>query len=125
MQVDVTGRELSLPDMGLIARNIRTRMVFNDLLRLQSVPGQDLTIESIDVGKIRLREAVVRYSLENTPSLLVENIQVADLLSKNEICPGDMGLNLFRTQLAVGGDQFSDHLEELDREIEAILKPSR
>ncbi len=76
MQVDVTGRELSLPDMGLIARNIRTRMVFNDLLRLQSVPGQDLTIESIDVGKIRLREAVVRYSLENTPSLLVENIQV-------------------------------------------------
>ncbi len=75
-------------------------------------------------------QEVIRYhhdaaSAQEEYRVLVENIQMADLLSKNEICPGDMGLNLFRTQLEVGGDQFSDHLEELDREIEAILTPSR
>jgi putative nucleotidyltransferase with HDIG domain len=58
-------------------------------------------------------------------SNLVELIYLADLLSKNENPPPDSALSARHASLEEEyAVPFSDHLEELDREIEAILAPA-
>jgi hypothetical protein len=42
---------------------------------MESVPGQQLTIDSIDLNKIRINDVKVRFSLEDARFLLIENIR--------------------------------------------------
>ncbi|MCD4722358.1 MAG: YdbH domain-containing protein [Desulfobacula sp.] len=75
MQVNVRDGNISIPDMNLIATGINTKVDFNDLLVLESVPGQILTIDLIEVNKIKINDARILFSIEDARSLLVENIR--------------------------------------------------
>ncbi|MFA5903362.1 MAG: YdbH domain-containing protein [Desulfobacula sp.] len=75
MQMNVTDSSISLPELDLKAKGINTRIDFNDLLIPETIPGQVLTIRSIDIKKIRISEAKIQFSLEDAKSLLVENIR--------------------------------------------------
>ena len=75
MNVNVTDSSISLPEMDLTAKGINARIDFNDLLIPKTVPGQMVTIKSIDIKKVRISEAKIQFSLEDTKSLLIENIR--------------------------------------------------
>lgn len=75
MQVNLHDGKIHMPDMNFTATGINTTVDFNDLLVPESVPGQMLTIDSIEVNKIKIEEAKVRFSLEDAGSLLIENIR--------------------------------------------------
>lgn len=75
MGINVRDGNISIPDMNLIATGINTTIDFNDLLVLESVPGQVLTIDLIEINKIRINDARIRFSIEAAGSLLIENIR--------------------------------------------------
>ncbi|OGR20910.1 MAG: hypothetical protein A3J85_05020 [Desulfobacula sp. RIFOXYA12_FULL_46_16] len=75
MQVNITDGSIRLPELDLTLKGINTRIDLNDLLFLKTVPGQTVTIQSIDVQKIRISEAKIQFSLEDAKSLLIENIR--------------------------------------------------
>nr|NJM01109.1 hypothetical protein [Desulfobacula sp.] len=75
MQVNIMDSRISFPESDLALKGIKARIDFSDLLVPETAPGQVLTIESIDVKKIRLSEAKIRFKLENAGSLLLENIR--------------------------------------------------
>jgi hypothetical protein len=75
MQLGINKGKVFMPDNNLSMDGINTNIQFNDLLSLNSVPGQILTIDTIAVNKIKLSNAKVRFSMEQGKSLLVENIK--------------------------------------------------
>lgn len=54
---------------------------------------------------------------------LVEIVHIADLLTKNDIPVQDLVLSPLAPSIIAINTPFADHLEELDKEIEAILAP--
>ena len=75
MQLDINRGKVFMPDNNLTMDGINTNIKFNDLLSLNSVPGQVLTIDTIAMNKINLSDTKVRFSMEQGKSLLVENIK--------------------------------------------------
>ncbi|MCP3876452.1 MAG: hypothetical protein GY699_25335 [Desulfobacteraceae bacterium] len=75
MHVNVNNGNVHIPDMNFTASGINTAIALNDLLVAESIPGQILTIDSIEVNKIKIDDAKVRFSIEDAKSLLIENIQ--------------------------------------------------
>ncbi|SDT84819.1 Dicarboxylate transport [Desulfobacula phenolica] len=75
MQVKINDGKIHMPDMKFTATGINTTVDFNDLLVPETVPGQMLTIDSIEANKIRISDAKIRFSLEDASSLLIENIR--------------------------------------------------
>ncbi|MCK5695233.1 MAG: YdbH domain-containing protein [Desulfobacula sp.] len=75
MGINVSDGNVSIPDMNLIATGINTKVDFNDLLVPESVPGQVLTIDLIEMNKIEINDARIRFSIEDARSLLIENIR--------------------------------------------------
>ncbi len=75
MHVTVNDGNFFMPDNNLTADGINTVIAFNDLLSFQTVPGQILTINSIGKNKIKIKDAKMRFSMEQGKSLLVENIK--------------------------------------------------
>lgn len=75
MQVNITDGSVNLPELGLTAKGINTRIDFNDLLVPETVPGQTVTIHSIELKKIRISDAKIQFSLEDAKTLLIENIR--------------------------------------------------
>ena len=75
LQVKINDGEILMPDINFTASGINTTVDFNDLLVLESVPGQMLTIDSIEMNKIKINEAKIRFSIADASSLLVENIR--------------------------------------------------
>ncbi len=66
--------QVQWPDMGIFARGIHTRLSLEDLFTLRSHPGQILSIEALDMGRLTASHARVRYSLESGGLPLVENL---------------------------------------------------
>ena len=75
MQVNVNDGKIVIPDTNFTAKGINTMLEFNDLLSLESVPGQVLTIDSIEVNKVKIENAKIRFTIEDGKSWLVENIR--------------------------------------------------
>lgn len=75
MQLNITDSTIRFPELDLTAKGINTRIDFNDLLVPETVPGQIVTIQSIDVKKIRISEAKIQFSFEDAKTLLIENIR--------------------------------------------------
>lgn len=75
MHLDIRDGQMAMPDLKLSARGINTRIAFNDLLRPESVPGQIGTIDHIEMDKIKIENARVRFSIEDAAYLLVENLR--------------------------------------------------
>lgn len=75
LQVRINDGKIVLPDMNLTATGINTRVDLNDLVVLESVPGQVVTIDSIAANKIKINDARIRFSLEDAGTVLIENIR--------------------------------------------------
>ncbi|WP_299981200.1 YdbH domain-containing protein [Desulfobacula sp.] len=75
MRIKINNGGISMPDVNFSVSGINTTVDFNDLLVLESVPGQILTIDAIKVNKIKIDDAKVRFSIEDARTLLVENIR--------------------------------------------------
>jgi len=75
MLLTVNDGKFFMLDNNLTAGGINSVIEFNDLLSFQTVPGQVLTINSIEKNKIKIDDARVRFSMEQGKSLLVENIK--------------------------------------------------
>jgi hypothetical protein len=67
---------VSVPDQNLTVEEIQGHLKFNDLLAPASVPGQGMTIARIQAGDFKATDAMVRFTLEKGPCLLVENLRV-------------------------------------------------
>lgn len=147
LKVGMIAKQLA-HDMGLNQEHAFTCGLLHDLgwvVLIEIFSGYDLSPEKFEklilqhhgaVGgliakKWNLAEEVqdvVRYHHEPANAKhckeIVELIHLADLLAKNEAPPDDCGLTL---PLSEGfesfGAPFEDHLQELDREIDAILSP--
>ena len=75
MQIGISNGSVSMPDNDIAIAGINTNIEFNNLLPLQSVPGQVLNIKTIKKNDIKLDDAKIRFSIEQGKSLLVENIK--------------------------------------------------
>lgn len=75
MQVNISDTSIRFPELDLTLNGINARVDFNDLLVPETVPGQTMTIQSVDIKKIRISEAKIQFSLEDAKSLLIENIR--------------------------------------------------
>ncbi len=75
LALDLSDGSLTLPELKLSAKGINTRIQFNDLLTPETVPGQLLRVDSIEVDKIKINDANVRFSIEDAQYLLLENVK--------------------------------------------------
>ncbi|MBU0464243.1 MAG: YdbH domain-containing protein [Proteobacteria bacterium] len=75
MRLNINDGTIHMPDTNFTATGINTMVELNDLLALESVPGQVLTIDSIEVNKVKIENAKIRFTIEDGKSLLVENIR--------------------------------------------------
>lgn len=67
---------VSVPDQNLTVEGIQGHLKFNDLLAPTSFPGQGMTIARIQAGDFKATDAMVRFTLEKGPFLLLENMRV-------------------------------------------------
>ncbi|MBC8440239.1 MAG: YdbH domain-containing protein [Deltaproteobacteria bacterium] len=75
MGLNIKDGKIHIQDTNFTATGINTMMEFNDLIALETVPGQVLTIDSIEVNKIKIENAKIRFTIEDGKSWLVENIR--------------------------------------------------
>ena len=75
MHLALKDGKIHMPDTKFTAAGINTIVEFNDLLVLESIPGQVLSIDSIEVNKVKIENTKIRYTIEDGKSLLVENIR--------------------------------------------------
>ncbi|MDA3916176.1 MAG: YdbH domain-containing protein [Deltaproteobacteria bacterium] len=75
MFLTVNDGKFFMPANNLTADGINSVIEFNDLLSFQTVPGQILTINSIENKNIKINDARMRFSMEQGKSFLVENIK--------------------------------------------------
>jgi hypothetical protein len=75
MNLMIKDGKVLIPDLPLIASGINTVIEFNDLLSVETVPGQIVTIDSIEKEKIKIDDTRIRFSIEEGKSILVENIK--------------------------------------------------
>jgi len=74
MHLDITDSRLLIPDMKFAATGISAALDLNDLVVPESIPGQVLAIESVEMNKIKISDVKIRYSIEDARTLLIENI---------------------------------------------------
>jgi hypothetical protein len=73
LSLSLSGGDLQQESTHL--QGIQTSITLPDILRPQSAPGQRLTVEKIDIGDLKLSNAKLFWQLEDTNSLLIENLQ--------------------------------------------------
>jgi hypothetical protein len=73
--VKVAEADLFFPDTNLSLKGIAGSMEFNDLMVPESIPGQELTIDKIQVGRFEMDNAKVRFSVEDGRSVNIENLR--------------------------------------------------
>ncbi|MCG8640885.1 MAG: YdbH domain-containing protein [Desulfobacterales bacterium] len=67
--------QFGLPASKMKTSGIRTTVEITDLLNFRSRPGQIMTIDSIDINRVKISDAKIRYSIEGPKSVLFENIR--------------------------------------------------
>jgi len=75
MRLNINDGKITMPETNLTAKGINTVVELHDFLALKSVPGQVLTIDSIEINKVKIKNAKIRFTIEDGKSLLVENIR--------------------------------------------------
>ncbi|NOX33867.1 MAG: hypothetical protein GXP56_09035 [Deltaproteobacteria bacterium] len=75
MNLKINDGRITMPDMNLAAEGINTIVDINDMMVPRSVPGRILSIDSIKVNKIKIKDAKVRFTIEDAKSILIENIR--------------------------------------------------
>jgi len=74
LQLKITDSHLLMPDMNLSVNSINAALELNDLIVPESIPGQLLTIDSIEMNEIKINDVKVRFCIEDGKTLLIENI---------------------------------------------------
>ena len=69
------GGNLYFPDMNLSLGGIAGSIDFNDLMVPESIPGQVLTIDKIQVNQFEFDTAKFRFSIEDGKSVNIENLR--------------------------------------------------
>ncbi len=72
--VQVTKGNLFFPDMDLNLTGIAGAIEFTDLIQLESLPGQEVTIDRIQADQFVFDRARLRFSIEDGRSLNIENL---------------------------------------------------
>jgi len=75
LSVKITNGNFELPETNLKAKGISTRIEFVDLVNLRSLPSQSMRVDSIQVNKIKINDALIRFNVESLNSYLVENLR--------------------------------------------------
>lgn len=73
LKLNVDKGLIKIPDSKLSLTGISTRLEFKDLLTLQSLPAQVLTIDAIKLNEISMEKAVIKYNVESMDSLFLES----------------------------------------------------
>jgi hypothetical protein len=69
------GGNLYFPDLNLSLRGIAGSIDFNDLMVPESIPGQVLTIDKVQVNQFEFDTARLRFSIEDGKSVNIENLR--------------------------------------------------
>ncbi len=75
LQTNIKNGSVHIPDSKFTATGVNAMVSFNNLLVPETIPGQVLTIDEVQVDKVRISDARVRFSIEDAASLLIENIR--------------------------------------------------
>lgn len=75
MDLKIKDGTLSAPDLKLNAAGINSVIRFNDLLVPETFPGQNLTVDRIDIDKVAINDAKLRFSIEDAKYFLAENLK--------------------------------------------------
>ena len=73
--VTMDGGNLFFPDMNLSLKGIAGSFDFNDLMAPESIPGQVLTIDKIQLNQFEFDTAKARFSVEDGKSINIENLR--------------------------------------------------
>ncbi len=74
--VNIHDGSIDFPGLDLTALGITGNISFNNLEKLESVPGQLVSIKSIDAGQFKFDNADIRFSIEDGKSLNIENLKL-------------------------------------------------
>ncbi len=75
MKLGISDGQVSIPDSKLTVKGIHSDITFNNILVPETVPGQVLTVDYIEVDKIKIHNATVRFSIEDATYFLIENLR--------------------------------------------------
>jgi hypothetical protein len=73
--VNVDGGNLVFPDMNLSLQGIAGSIDFNDLITAESIPGQMLSIDTVQLNQLEFDTAKARFSIEDGKSINIENLR--------------------------------------------------
>jgi Dicarboxylate transport len=73
--VTVDDGTLVFPDMNLSLQGIAGSIDFNDLVAAESIPGQMLTIDKVQLNQLEFDTAKARFSIEDGKSVNIENLR--------------------------------------------------
>jgi hypothetical protein len=73
--VTMDGGNLFFPQMNLSLRGIAGSIDFNDLMVPESIPGQVLTIDTVQINQFEFDTARLRFSVEDGKSVNIENLR--------------------------------------------------
>ena len=74
--LEVHDGTFDFPDMNLSADGIKGRLTLRDLVKMESYPGQMLTIDHISMGQFRFEKAALRFRVEDPHTLGIENLKL-------------------------------------------------
>lgn len=75
LEMNMTDGQVQMPDSHVTVTGIHTTIEMPDLLNPRSMPGQTMTIDSISVNDVKINDAILRFSIEDQHSFLVENLR--------------------------------------------------
>lgn len=73
--INLDDGSMELPEKDISLSGVNGEIHFDDLLAVKTAPGQEIKIKSISMNKIQMEDAKIRFSLETSSSLLLENIR--------------------------------------------------
>jgi hypothetical protein len=73
--VTMDGGNLFFPEMNLSLKGIAGSIDFNDLMVPESIPGQVLTIDKVQLNQFEFDTAKARFSIEDGKSVNIENLR--------------------------------------------------
>jgi len=75
MVLEIKEGRFEMPELKMTAKGINSRIIFNDLLTLETEPGQMMTIDQVNIDKIDIDDAKLRFSIEDAKYILLENFK--------------------------------------------------
>lgn len=75
MNVSIQDGNIQISDSKISLSGLAANIEMADFFNMRSRPGQILSIDAIEMDKVRINDTKMRFSLENMNSFLVENLR--------------------------------------------------